>query len=170
MKWAVFFAVLVSGCVASMPDDPAMTADIAWGAAGVLTANRPQAREPETPVARHCAACGGRGVMGVQAVEPTVCRGDTVPADGALIVVEVREDARVAINGGDTAATGRIRQYMARNLAAGKEYEFAVRVDDDTRTVTMKAGDQANLSFVPAVQTCRECGGTGLPSRSVVTQ
>lgn len=150
-----------------MPDDPVMTADLAWGSAIALSSSAPQAPRPE-PTA--CSSCGGRGVVDVQAGEPTVCRNAAVPANAALIVVEVREDARVAINGGDTATTGRTRQYQAGGLIAGRKYEFVVRVDDDTRTITMEAGEQANLSFVPAIQTCHECGGTGLPSRSVVTQ
>lgn len=168
MKSVVFLTVLVAGCVATMPDDPTLTADLAWGTAGVVASSRQQSHEPEPPAVRHCTSCGGRGVVDVQTPEPTVCKNAAVPADAAIIVLEVDENARVAINGGDTAATGRIRQYQAAGLVAGNKYEFVVRVDDDTRVITMTAGEQANLSFLPAIQTCRECGGTGLPDRSVI--
>lgn len=161
MKSLVFMAVLVGGCVATMPDDPTVTADLAWGTAGALSRSRKSYESP-------CGECGGSGVIHVQSGPTNVCRSDDVPSDAVLIVTEVREGARVAINGGDTEATGRIRRYMARNIAAGKEYEFVVRVDDETRTVTLSAGEQANLSFVQTVQTCPSCGGCGIASRSIL--
>jgi uncharacterized protein (TIGR03000 family) len=78
-----------------------------------------------------------------------------VPADAALLSVEVPAGASIYVNGMKTSATGTTRQYLSRGLAAGKRYEFTVRmtVDRDgqtseqTKVVSLAAGGRSNLSF-----------------------
>ena len=78
-----------------------------------------------------------------------------VPADSALLSVEVPAGATIYVNGTKTSATGTVRQYVSRGLAAGKRYEFTVRmtVDRDgqtseqTKVVSLAAGGRSSLSF-----------------------
>lgn len=165
MRWLIFFAVLVGGCAASMPDDPMLTGDLAWGVAKVV-ATSPKIQEP-SPGPR-CSECTGSGVVTVANDEPTSCKNGSVPPDSVLIVVEVPEGVPVVINGHPTTSTGRSRQFMARGLVSGKQYDFVVNANGQSRVVTMTAGEQANVSFIAAVQTCPSCGGCGLPTRSVM--
>lgn len=80
---------------------------------------------------------------------------ETVPADGALLVVDLPTDAQVFVNGAKTSATGARRRYVSRGLETGKDYEFVVKmvVDRDgtpaeqTRTVTLAAGGRSNITF-----------------------
>lgn len=164
MRWMVFFTVLVVGCAATMPDDATITGDIAWGVAGAITA-------PQHSAIESCVRCGGAGVVSIGRDEdrPT-CASDTVPTDAVLIVVEVPSDAVVEINGQKTESTGSTRQYMSRNLIAGKWYEFVVRCGSEMRLVTVRPGERADLSFVDAIETCPRCGGCGREARSVMVQ
>ena len=81
-----------------------------------------------------------------------------VPADSALLSVEVPAGATIYVNGTKTSATGTVRQYVSRGLAAGKRYEFTVRmtVDRDgqtseqTKVVSLAAGGRSSLSFTAA--------------------
>jgi uncharacterized protein (TIGR03000 family) len=81
-----------------------------------------------------------------------------VPADSALLSVEVPAGATIYVNGAKTSATGSVRQYVSRGLAAGKRYEFTVRmtVDRDgqtseqTKVVSLAAGGRSSLSFIAA--------------------
>jgi uncharacterized protein (TIGR03000 family) len=81
-----------------------------------------------------------------------------VPADAALLSVKVPAGATIFVNGTKTSATGTMRQYLSRGLAAGKRYEFTVRmtVDRDgqsseqTKVVSLAAGGRASLSFADA--------------------
>jgi len=78
-----------------------------------------------------------------------------VPADAALLSVEVPAGATIYVNGAKTSATGTVRQYLSRGLAVGKRYEFSVRmtVDRDgqtsemTKVVSLAAGGRSSLSF-----------------------
>ena len=81
-----------------------------------------------------------------------------VPADAALIAVDVPADATIYVNGIKTSATGTARQFVSRGLAEGKRYEFTVRmtVDRDgksseqTKVVSLAAGGRSSLSFSAA--------------------
>ncbi len=81
-----------------------------------------------------------------------------VPADSALLSVEVPAGATIYVNGTKTSATGTVRQYVSRGLATGKRYEFTVRmtVDRDgqtseqTKVVSLAAGGRSSLSFTAA--------------------
>lgn len=166
MRWLVVFAATIAGCVASIPDDPTLTADLAWGTATVLTSSdTPRAPLPAPPAA--CLECDGTGVVAVRHDEPEVTQGG-VPADACLLVLEVPESATVTINGLATTATGTVRRYMAAGLATGKRYDFVIVVNGEPRVVELGAGEQASVSFVLSRQTCPSCGGCGRQTRSVV--
>lgn len=167
MRWLVVFAVTIAGCVASIPDDPTLSADLAWGTAGVLT-SAPRLSPPRPAGPAACSECDGSGVVPIKADAPTVCPNAEVPADSALLVLEVPAAAVVEINGLPTQATGTVRRYMANGLAAGKRYEFVVRADGQTRVVTLGPGEQASLSFVDGIQTCPQCRGCGGQLNSVM--
>jgi uncharacterized protein (TIGR03000 family) len=78
-----------------------------------------------------------------------------VPADAALLSVEVPADAKIFVNGAKTSATGAVRQFLSRGLADGKQYEFTVRMiidrdgqsSEQTKVVSLAAGGRASLSF-----------------------
>jgi uncharacterized protein (TIGR03000 family) len=77
---------------------------------------------------------------------------ESVPADGALLVVEVPADATVYVNGTKTTSQGAVRRYLSRGLAAGQKYEFVVRMATDagkesTKVVSLIAGGRSNVSF-----------------------
>jgi uncharacterized protein (TIGR03000 family) len=85
-------------------------------------------------------------------------RTEQVPADGALLVVEVPANAKIFVNGAETSSQGTVRRFLSRGLVAGKQYEFVVRmaVDRDggpaeeTQVVSLAAGSRSTVSFVPA--------------------
>jgi len=65
-----------------------------------------------------------------------------VPADGAMLVVEVPEDARVSINGTATALTGGVRHVVASGLSADNRDSREIRVARGA-TATATAGAAA---------------------------
>ena len=76
-----------------------------------------------------------------------------LPADAAMLVVELPETARVLVNGAETAATGSLRRYVSRGLESGRDYKFTVQVIDAddvevTRVVAVRAGQVSNVSFL----------------------
>jgi uncharacterized protein (TIGR03000 family) len=82
-------------------------------------------------------------------------RVETVPADGALLVVEVPAAAKIFVNGAATSSQGAVRRFLSRGLVAGKQYEFVVRmaVDRDgttaeeTKVVSLVAGGRSAVAF-----------------------
>jgi uncharacterized protein (TIGR03000 family) len=82
-------------------------------------------------------------------------RRESVPADGALLIVQVPADAKVFVNGDRTSSTGEVRRFLSRGLEQGRSYEFVVRMSSEqggaaseqTRVVTVTAGGQSNVSF-----------------------
>ena len=82
---------------------------------------------------------------------------ETVPADGALLVVEVPADATIYVNGTKTTSQGAVRRYLSRGLTAGQKYEFVVRMATDagkesTKVVALTAGQRSSVSFKAAVE------------------
>jgi uncharacterized protein (TIGR03000 family) len=83
---------------------------------------------------------------------------EKVPADAALLEVAVPAEARVFVNGNQTTSTGGLRRYLSRGLAAGRRYEFVVRIAVDrdgktaeqTKVVSLTAGERTSVSFVDA--------------------
>jgi uncharacterized protein (TIGR03000 family) len=82
---------------------------------------------------------------------------ETVPADGAMLVVEVPADATVYVNGTKTKSQGAVRRYLSRGLTAGQKYEFVVRMATDagketTKVVSLTAGQRSSVSFKAAIE------------------
>jgi uncharacterized protein (TIGR03000 family) len=85
-------------------------------------------------------------------------RTETVPADGALLVVEVPAAAKIFVNGVATSSQGSVRRYLSRGLVADKQYEFVVRMAidrdgttaEETKVVALAAGGRSTVSFVEA--------------------
>lgn len=94
-------------------------------------------------------------------VEPAV-EGDAaapvsaqVPADGALITVNVPSDAQVFVNGRATKSTGEVRRFLSKGLLPGQRYTYQVKAEmtrdgrtvSHTKTVHLTGGRQAELAF-----------------------
>jgi uncharacterized protein (TIGR03000 family) len=94
------------------------------------------------------------------AAAPAAVDSTAIPADGAMLIVEVPANAQIFVNGAATKATGDVRRYISRGLVAGKEYEFVVRMavdrdgktTEETRVVSLTAGEGSRVSFAPASQ------------------
>ena len=64
-------------------------------------------------------------------------------------------DARIWFDGAKTSLTGRTREFTSPPLSPGREYIYRVRVEwmkdgrkvDESRSVTVHAGDRINLDF-----------------------
>ena len=61
-RWLALFSVVFVGCVASIPSDPTITADLAVEAARMVTVMRQGM--PPTPVDSRCENCNGTGKIG----------------------------------------------------------------------------------------------------------
>ena len=77
------------------------------------------------------------------------------PADGALLVVEVPEQATVFINGKETTTTGTVRNFISRGLTTDKKHTYVVRMvvekegkpTEKTKTVALAVGQRETVSF-----------------------
>lgn len=66
-RWLVCMLVAIGGCVASLPADDSLTADIACEAARMVVQLR---NEPApAPASGECANCGGTGKLGDGRIE-----------------------------------------------------------------------------------------------------
>lgn len=80
-------------------------------------------------------------------------------SSAASLVVRVPAAARVYVNGYLTKSTGEIRRYTSPGLIAGASYKYELRVEvpageksvNETRTVSLAAGDERYLTFDIAV-------------------
>ena len=95
---------------------------------------------------------GGSAQEVDEAVPADASAGLRLPADAAMLVVELPESARVLVNGATTSATGRLRRYVSRGLESGLDYDFTVQMigaDDveTTRIVSVRAGEVSSVSF-----------------------
>ena len=80
------------------------------------------------------------------------------PADGAMLVVEVPEDAKLFINGSLTSLAGGVRNFATTGLTADKQYEYELKMVVDrggkaveqTRTVWLSAGEEQTVSLTSA--------------------
>lgn len=64
IRWLVVFAVMIAGCVATMPDDDAMTADLACETARQAVQLRHIIKPTPKPESDACDNCGGTGKLG----------------------------------------------------------------------------------------------------------
>jgi hypothetical protein len=62
-RWLIVFMVASIGCVASLPDDPSISADLAVETARMVIAS-PVAPPAPTPDAGRCENCNGTGKIG----------------------------------------------------------------------------------------------------------
>jgi hypothetical protein len=62
-RWLIVFMVASIGCVASLPDDPSISADLAVETARMVIAS-PVAPPAPTPDAGECSNCNGTGKIG----------------------------------------------------------------------------------------------------------
>jgi len=62
-RWLIVFMVTSIGCVASLPDDPSISADLAVETARMVIASRAAPPAP-TPDAGRCENCNGTGKIG----------------------------------------------------------------------------------------------------------
>lgn len=64
MRWLLPLTVVLVGCVASLPDDPSVTADLAAEAARLLVQLRSEVPPAPQPSSDQCDNCGGTGTLG----------------------------------------------------------------------------------------------------------
>ena len=77
------------------------------------------------------------------------------PDDGALLVVEAPEKAKVFINGKETTTTGTVRNFITRGLTTDKKHTYVVRMvvekegkpTEKTKTVALAVGQRETVSF-----------------------
>lgn len=62
MRWILPFVVVLVGCVATLPGDDSLTADIAAETARMVVQLRQQI--PPTPASNKCENCDGTGKLG----------------------------------------------------------------------------------------------------------
>jgi DnaJ-class molecular chaperone len=63
LRWLVVFVIASIGCVASLPTDPSISADLAVETARMVIASRAAPPAP-TPDAGRCENCNGTGKIG----------------------------------------------------------------------------------------------------------
>lgn len=65
IRWAVILSVVLVGCVATIPDDPTLTADLAVETAREIVRLRGEIQPtPTPPDSDQCENCEGRGYVG----------------------------------------------------------------------------------------------------------
>lgn len=76
-RWLVAFALTFAGCVATLPQDDGMTADLACEAARQVVQMRREMKPTPTPASDKCENCNGTGKIGDGRIVMTcpVCRG-----------------------------------------------------------------------------------------------
>jgi RecJ-like exonuclease len=75
MRWLIVFAAVFVGCIASIPADPTLSADLAVETARMISILRQGL--PPTPVSNECSNCNGTGKIGDGRIVMTCpeCRG-----------------------------------------------------------------------------------------------
>ena len=76
--------------------------------------------------------------------------------NAALIAVHVPADAELWFDGTKTSQTSEVRQFQTPALEPGQEYNYTVRARwkdqgrevDQTRKVTVRAGDRLGINFM----------------------
>jgi uncharacterized protein (TIGR03000 family) len=79
----------------------------------------------------------------------------TSAENSGILTVWVPYDAKVTVNGLETSSMGSRRQFVSYGLQSGLSYKYVVRaqvirngqVQDDTRTVTLTAGEVTAVAF-----------------------
>ncbi len=89
-----------------------------------------------------------------EAQEPTT-RSQPTQDNSGLLTIYVPYDAKVTVNGYETASKGSRRQYVSHGLKPGLAYKYEIRAEVlrdgqptvETRTVTLTAGDHTSVAF-----------------------
>ena len=77
-RWLLVFALVISGCVATLPDDDGVTADLSCETARQVVLSRREIAPSPAPAGDACERCGGRGYIGDQAsirIKCEACKG-----------------------------------------------------------------------------------------------
>lgn len=77
MRWVVPFVVVLIGCVATLPQDHGVSADMACETARAVVQMRKQIHPTPTPSSDECDNCNGTGKIGDGRIvlECPVCKG-----------------------------------------------------------------------------------------------
>lgn len=84
-----------------------------------------------------------------------------VPAGGAILLVEVPENAKLFINGNPSYLTGGLRKFAAKGLTDEQQYQYEVKMiveeggqsREQTKTVWLVAGEEQTVAFSAAEAT-----------------
>jgi DnaJ-class molecular chaperone len=86
-RWLIAFAIVSVGCVASLPSDPSISADLAVETARMVIASRAAPPAP-TPDAGQCQNCKGTGKVrsgdGIEVFTCPECNGTGKPVKSVL--------------------------------------------------------------------------------------
>jgi DnaJ-class molecular chaperone len=86
-RWVIVFAIVLIGCVASLPTDPGISADLAVETARMVIASRAAPPAP-TPDAGKCSNCNGTGKVrsgdGIEVFTCPECNGTGKPSKSVL--------------------------------------------------------------------------------------
>jgi len=89
MRWVVIFLLAIAGCVASLPDDPTISADLAVEAARLAFVGRDPAPPAPAPDSGECENCGGTGRVrsgdGIEEFDCPDCGGDGIKGEDAVL-------------------------------------------------------------------------------------
>lgn len=87
MRWLVVLLIVFAGCVASLPDDPTLSADLAVETARMVVAGRAAPPAP-TPDSDRCENCKGTGKVrsgdGIEVFTCPECNGTGKPLKSVL--------------------------------------------------------------------------------------
>ena len=72
-RWLVCMLVAIGGCIASLPADDSLTADIACEAARLVVQLRQEAPPAPAPASDTCDNCAGTGRLGDNGRIVTIC-------------------------------------------------------------------------------------------------
>ena len=73
MRWVLPFVIVFIGCVASIPDDQGVSADLAAETARMVIQMRQEIHPTPTPNSNDCERCEGKGFVGDHAAIRIKC-------------------------------------------------------------------------------------------------
>lgn len=89
IRWVVIFLIVIAGCVASLPQDPTISADLAVEAARLALIERELPTPPPAPDSGECENCKGTGRVrsgdGIEEFDCPDCGGDGLKGEDAVL-------------------------------------------------------------------------------------